>query len=86
MKKWRLGYGEIREVEVDRETDKTLTLIEKNFRGVPVERRVMKNASGYRYFDTREQAVDSLRLSLQRSLEYHESSVIEFTKKLEELK
>jgi hypothetical protein len=66
--------------------NKTLTLLEKNFRGVPVERRVMKHASGYQYFDTREQAVDSMRNSLQRSLEYHERSIIDCKKKLEALK
>jgi hypothetical protein len=86
MKKWRWGYGMIEEIEVVSETDKTLTILEKNFSGVLTTRRVMKYASGYRYFDTREEAVESFRDSLQRSLEFHERSVIDFKKKLEDLK
>jgi len=86
MKKWKWGYGSITEIEVVRETPQTLVVQEKNWDGKLCERRLVKNAGGYRYFDTREEAVDAFRVSLENTLAFHERGVIDTKKKLESLK
>lgn len=82
---WRVWLGDIEPVEVAKETDKTLTIVE-TWSGRRTERRVSKGAGSREYFPSREEAVAHTLARAERQVEASRARLEEAERTLAKLR